>query len=128
MSVLIKGRKKPQNCMMCQFHGFGGYKNELIVCSLTGRSEGHRSNVRGCPLVEVPTPHGRLIDEDTFIREINNRIDAAIKWGTNAIADRENEIRLRAEQAVATFCEASLTARKMPTIIEAEEGEAHEQN
>lgn len=126
MSVLIKGVKMPKDCLMCQFHGFGGYKNELIVCSLTGRSEGQLSNVLGCPLVEVPTPHGRLIDADAFIREINNRIDAAIKWGTNAIADRENGTRLRAEQAVATFCEASLTARKMPTIIEAEEGEAHE--
>lgn len=123
MSVLIKGMKMPKNCLMCQFHGFGGYKNEFIVCSLTGRSEGQLSNVPDCPLVEVPTPHGRLIDEDVFIREINERIDAAIKWGTNAIADREDEIRLRAEQAVATFCEASLTAKKMPTIIEAEEGE-----
>lgn len=34
-----------------------------------------------------------------------------------------DEIRLRAEQAVATFWEASLTAKKMPTIIAAEEGE-----
>ena len=69
MSVLIKGRKKPQNCMMCQFHGFGGYKNELIVCSLTGRSEGQLSNVLGCPLVEVPTPHGRLIDADKLLKK-----------------------------------------------------------
>lgn len=85
--------------------------------------KGNGGKVQEFDLVEVPTPHGRLIDGDVFIREINERIDAAIKWGTNAIADRENEIRLRAEQAVATFCEASLTAKKMPTIIEAEEGE-----
>ena len=60
----------------------------------------------------------RLIDADAFIAEMNERIEKAIKWGTNAIADRDTEIRLRAEQAVATFCEASLTAKKMPTIEE----------
>ena len=66
------------------------------------------------------TPHGRLIDADAFIKEINDRIEAAIKWGVNAIADGNAEIKTRAEQAVATFCEASLTAKKIPTIIEAE--------
>ena len=64
----------------------------------------------------------RLIDADAFIAEINERIDAAIKWGTNAIADRNEETKIRAEQAVATFCEASLTAKKMPTIEERKTG------
>ena len=59
MSILIKGIDKPKSCLMCQFHGFGGYKNELIVCSLTGRSEGQLSNVLGCPLVEIPKPQNR---------------------------------------------------------------------
>lgn len=59
----------------------------------------------------------RLIDADAFITELNNlRIKQAIKWGINAIADRDDEIKIRAEQAVATFCEASLTAKKMPTV------------
>ena len=58
----------------------------------------------------------RLIDADALIGEINERIEAAIKWGVNAIADRDKKIKLRAEQAVATFCEASLTAKKMPSI------------
>lgn len=58
----------------------------------------------------------RLISVDAFIAEMNDRIENAIKWGVNAIADRNDEIKLRAEQAVATFCEASLTAKKMPTV------------
>ena len=58
----------------------------------------------------------RLIEVDGYIAELNNRIDEAIKWGCNAIADGNGEIKLRAEQAVATFCEASLTAKKMPTV------------
>ena len=58
----------------------------------------------------------RLIDADALMDELNDRIEAAIKWGDNAIAERNAEIKLRAEQAVATFCEASLTVKKMPTI------------
>ena len=58
----------------------------------------------------------RLINADDFIKEINNRCESAIKWGINAIADHNEEIKIRAEQAIATFCEASLTAKKMPTI------------
>ena len=58
----------------------------------------------------------RLIDADEFIKEMNNRCESVIKWGINAIADHNEEIKTRAEQAVATFCEASLTAKKMPTI------------
>lgn len=58
----------------------------------------------------------RLIDADEFIKEMNNRCEEAIKWGINAIADHNEEIKIRAEQAVATFCEASLTAKKLPTI------------
>ncbi len=58
----------------------------------------------------------RLIDADALIDGINKQIDAEIKRGVNAIADRDIETKTRAEQAVATFCEASLTAKKMPTI------------
>lgn len=58
----------------------------------------------------------RLIDADAFIAELNYRIKEAIKWGTNATDDDDKKIKVRAEQAVATFCEASLTAKKMPTI------------
>ena len=106
MSVLIKGMNIPENCLMCPFHGFGDYKGESIVCALTGRSEGQLSNVLGCPLVEVPTPHGRLVDADalkaTFCAECNHTItceDCDIDYHIGRLAS---------------------------TIIEAEEGEGHE--
>lgn len=104
MSVLIRGMNMPRNCLMCQFHGFGGHKNEFIVCSLTGRSEGQLSNVPDCPLVEVPTPHGRLIDAEKLFKKGINLDWSLQKWVS------EVDIGL------------------MPTIIEAEEGEGHEQN
>lgn len=50
------------------------------------------------------------IDAEEFITEMNDRIKSAIEWGKNADSE---EIKTRAEQAIATFCEASLTARKM---------------
>lgn len=54
MSVLIKGMTMPKNCNTC-----------LLSCSRSlvyiGKGEERNAN---CPLVEVPTPHGRLIDAD----------------------------------------------------------------
>ena len=55
----------------------------------------------------------RPIDGDEYIDELNKRIKAAYDWYDEAPTD---EIKARAEQAIATFCEASLTAKKMPTI------------
>ena len=101
MSVLIKGRQKPESCLMCQFHGFGGYKNELIVCSLTGRSEGQLSNVLDCPLVEVPTPHGRLIDGEKAKEELRRAEALTRAFGYHNVIETISEV---------------------PTIIEAEEG------
>lgn len=69
-----------------------------------------------------------MIDANAYIDEINKRIDAVIKWGCNAIADGDKEIKLRAEQAVATFCEASLTAKKMPAIDPVKHGRWIKQN
>lgn len=105
MSVIIRGMKMPKNCLMCQFHGLGGYKNELIVCSLTGRSEGQLSNVPDCPLVEVPTPHGRLKDSDDLLAIFN--------------ADARST-SLAAGVVLEGVCKTIATA---PTILEAEEGE-----
>ena len=110
MSILIKGRKKPKSCLMCQFHGFGGYKDELIVCSLTGRSEGQLSNVPDCPLVEVPTPHGPLIDADEII-EVQMLDEMYEEWTLKTMS-------------VAEYL--AFAADMPPTIIEAEEGETHE--
>ena len=131
MSLLIRGANMPKNCTVCPL------ERDVFGCAVCcGKADGDRIGTpiyeadlpstdfeerrpSWCPLVEVP-PHGRLIDADAFIKEINDRIEAAIKWGVNAIADGNAEIKTRAEQAVATFCEASLTAKKIPTIIEAE--------
>ena len=87
MSVLIKGMKMPKNCEECDFchwsnlHQTGRCDrcDDEPVCADFG-TDYKRTRARFCPLVEVPTPHGRLVefidvvvtdDEDTGTQEIN---------------------------------------------------------
>ena len=53
MSILIKGMDMPKDCVSCRWHASWG-------CEITGIVT---NGAQGCPLEEVPTPHGRLIDE-----------------------------------------------------------------
>ena len=68
MSVLIKGMEMPKNCEECvliDIHYF---------CSLLGEvdeSIENGSKDLRCPLVEVPTPHGRLIDAHDLIKDLS---------------------------------------------------------
>lgn len=69
-SVLIKGMKMPKTCEECDFcHWSNLYQtgrcdrcDDEPVCADFG-TDYKRTRARFCPLVEVPTPHGRLIDE-----------------------------------------------------------------
>ena len=69
MSVLIKGMEMPKNCGECHFLHNEGFKE---WCCLT-ESEDFNYDIipSSCPLVEVKTPHGRLIDEDRLIGDIS---------------------------------------------------------
>lgn len=64
MSVLIKGMDMPTNCCNCKFCT----RTEISQCTITGgftNWEYYNDAKRDdCPLVDVPTPHGRLIDAD----------------------------------------------------------------
>ena len=71
MSVIIKGMKMPKSCDSCDLIQFDDEGLEAH-CPLSpyyrwcGTPPDYRPE--GCPLVEVPTPHGRLIDADELIR------------------------------------------------------------
>lgn len=56
MTVLIKGMKMPQNCIKC---------HARCRLYLNGRKFRHPD----CPLVEIPTPHGRLIDANKLLEK-----------------------------------------------------------
>ena len=60
-SVLVKGMKMPKNCMECAIRSWS--PDECDVCPFSGIIALCMGVQHDCPLVEVPTPHGRLIDE-----------------------------------------------------------------
>ena len=67
MSILIKGMITPSRCDMCSMRAMG-----VAWCMVAKRSTSHSKTgkpldetrrPKWCPIVEVPVPHGRLIDE-----------------------------------------------------------------
>ena len=66
-SVIVKGMEMPKNCRTCPML-FDGHNYRW--CNITGESLGIEETDNGrdehCPLVEIPTPHGRLIDADAI--------------------------------------------------------------
>ena len=70
MSVLIKGMDMPKDCPQCPCAYFADYFTFLGCNVKPGKryamqdEEYRQSSARPdwCPLIEVPTPHGRLID------------------------------------------------------------------
>ena len=73
MSILIKGMETPTSCDKCRFcvNGFTdaapmyecavqSYENVSVLVESDGQPFDFRPD--WCPLVEIPTPHGRLVD------------------------------------------------------------------
>lgn len=58
MSILVKGMEMPKDCVYCKWHTRWG-------CGITGI---RTNTAQGCPLIEVPTPHGQLIDADELLK------------------------------------------------------------
>lgn len=55
MSVIVKGMEMPERCGQC-FLRVGNCEQRMYM----------EHHPKGCPLVEIPTPHGRLIAEKTI--------------------------------------------------------------
>lgn len=66
MSILIKGMKMPKNCMECAIRSWT--EDEWDVCPFSGIMALNIGRQNDCPLVEVPAPHGRLIDADATVK------------------------------------------------------------
>lgn len=95
--ILIKGMKKPQNCFTCPFKFVDA--NVFVGCRLPNN----------CPLVEVPTPHGRLIDADELAIRVKSQIQSSFCNQHNATLVFAQGLKLFVENA--------------PTVIEASEVE-----
>ena len=105
MSVLIKGMEMPKACEWCSFISTFTTESGLGCRCEVEKFEfwDYSKRQENCPLVEVPTPHGRLIDCEraTF--------PTAFRYNTNDYAKGWNAC-IKAVQTA-------------PTIIEAEESE-----
>ena len=71
MSLVIKGLNMPKNCLLCPCCAYEGigvgrqYYCQVIDEELYVSENHHPKN---CPLIEIPIPHGRLIDADRLKR------------------------------------------------------------
>lgn len=69
MSVIVRGMEMPKSCSDCPLN------YDQMACDVTGTRwwsdtmvlmgfDSDKERLYDCPLVEIPTPHGRLIDAD----------------------------------------------------------------
>ena len=99
MSILIKDMEMPETCDECKFHCY--HSDGEYVCAATpllypfnlANSKGRRKD--WCPLVDVPAPHGDLID-------IDSKITVAIKDGLKVTTVRKllNDTAVRLPKTV----------------------------
>ena len=71
MSYIV-ARDIPKNCIECPcgYETEGEFRDECQVLSKEWEKDADSVRPDWCPLVEVPTPHGRLIDADALMRDI----------------------------------------------------------
>lgn len=111
MSILIKGIEMPKNCLNCPMC------NGNDECVLQSEEDNAlfrtwKEQKDGCPLVEVPAPHGRLIDEDSVIDAILERLQV-LRTHKEFIKKHEDIDLIGVMPYIA----------KIPTVIEAERTE-----
>ena len=76
MSVLVKGMEMPENCRDCEFWCMYRNSHRMYCKSINRQLEADEENEIGkkrlsdCPLIEVPAPHGRLIDADALLEDV----------------------------------------------------------
>ena len=65
-SILIKGMDMPKSCADCFFRQAAPNSLDVYFCyaDKNNRYAVHDKRPLFCPLVEVPTPHGDLIDKE----------------------------------------------------------------
>ena len=105
MSVLIKGMKMPEKCGSCDlFHVESPMHCTVVKGHKTVGAPYGMPRPDWCPLVEIPEPHGRLIDAD-------------------ALQCKVDDIGLGYYEVLGVTED---TIEMAPTVIPREDGEKHE--
>lgn len=130
MSVIVKGMEMPKNCDECRFcvNGFTddapmyecvvqSYENVSVLVESGGKPFDFRPD--WCPLIEIPTPHGRLIDADKFAETLK---EVSIRQGYDKLfSDNILSVGDVFDAIAADLKGEGLDKYKLaPTVIEAE--------
>ena len=79
MGVYVKGMEMPKNCFECEIRAYDANAGEEF-CPFSGMGCPSIELQKNCPLVEVPEPHGKLVefidvttyeDDDSGTEEVN---------------------------------------------------------
>ena len=85
MGVYINGMTMPKSCFECDLYGdennFCKVQKEYMPFASLGRDYKDAN----CPMVEVPEPHGRLIDADALMNIFADRlVKVSERYGINS--------------------------------------------
>lgn len=103
MSVFVKGMNMPRSCWECNLHCFRD-KEKIKWGPITiipedfrcgGNNEWHETNEfdflnerhPDCPIVEIPAPHGRLIDADRLLAVLKSMASTNESVPTTAVLE-----------------------------------------
>lgn len=131
MSVIIKGIEMPTDCDECMFDVWvdtaDGGEEFCLVKEMTPITPITGQRAKWCPLAEIPTPHGRLIDADA-LEDVVSKINS--RHGTWDIPITRGEFKTveRVLWEFPTIASGSADAPTVvistvdtPTVVEAEE-------
>jgi len=123
MSILINGMEMPKACWECplKVHLF-----QQLWCTPSNKVINRNDNTErepDCPLVEVPTPHGRLIDAEP-LEEILTTAIRNMK-GVAKFLSIEDDPEIKME--IKAYTDILNGVKEQLTIIEAE-GRENENN
>lgn len=94
MSILIKGMDMPTSCEKCPLC------YDYLHCSIDESLRMFLYNRHpDCPLIEIPTPHGRLIDKDELLSHLSKDplFDLVERYGVSGVIESRPTI-LEAEE------------------------------
>ena len=133
MSLLIKGIKMPERCDECNLcdnlgmciplgEDLFNYLDKEIAEAEPVRFFPDNWKCSDCPLIELPTPHGRLGDLDKIASdEADAYLSAQITIATTRNKDDEQEALMAINDIV--HKKLQMLLKDAPTVIEAEEVE-----
>ena len=81
MGVYIPGLDMPEYCSECRF---GILSGDRYWCAVSLKYRNHEAAnyiSNDCPLVEIKTPHGRLIDADELMKDICDSLNQMTNIG-----------------------------------------------